>query len=166
MGSQRVGHHWTTINIHESDYGGIFLKEKPATVAKNSTVGPSESSDTERTDRNKDSQPQEADQKGMDLRRTFRSCPQTAISGKPLNGLKYLQEQFIPRVAPAAALGGGSTVSRPKGMTYCRGQLAPCPPVRSPMALPKHRPGQRSGWESRPKSKGKVDEHNSTRWEE
>ena len=64
------------------------------------------------------------------MRRTFRCCPQTAISGKPLNGLKYFQEELIPRVAPMAALGGGSTVSRPKSMLYCRGQLALCPPLR------------------------------------
>ena len=84
-------------------------------------------------------------QRGMDLRRTFRSCPQTAISGKPLNGLKYFQEELIPRVAPVAALGGGSTVSRPKSMIYCRGQLALFPPLRSPLALPQARPEIRVG---------------------
>ena len=153
-GSQRDGHDWTTINIRESDYGGIFLKGKPATVAKNSTVDPSESSDTERTDRHKDSQPQEADPRGMDLRRTFRSCPQTAISGKPLNGLKYFQEELIPRVAPVAALGGGSTVSRPKSMIYYRGQLALFPPLQSPLALPQARPEIRVGKQAYVKGQG------------
>ena len=157
-GFQRDGHDWTTINIRESDYGGIFLKGKPATVAKNSTVDPSESSDTERTDRHKDSQPQEADPRGMDLRRTFRSCPQTAISGKPLNGLKYFQEfQGLPQWLLWEEV---QRSADPRAWYTTEGNLHYFLLCSLHWLFP--RPGQRSGWESRPTSRGKVDEHNST----
>lgn len=96
--------------------------------------------------------PKKLTREECDLVRTFRSCSKTVL-GKTLSGLKYSQEELIPRAAPVAALGGGTAVTRPQGQIFLQRKAGTTvsSEVSTGSFLAQERPGIQQGWEARDK---------------